>query len=104
MADGKGTDSGSQRVEPGGSEKTSTRPGGQGSGPTQVGAAGTGLDGPVAGATGLLALYGFIVILWDLIAGKKLLPDSGFGVAGCIVGCLVVGAVIGGGIAARGSR
>jgi cell division protein FtsX len=67
----------------------------RGHGPTREGATGTGLDGPVAGAAILLSLYGLLVVAVDLIADKSLVPDDSLLVAGIILGCLVVGAVLG---------
>ncbi len=77
----------------------------QGSGPTRQGAhdTGTGLDAPVAGAALLLTLYGLVVIVTDLLFHTELVPHSGIAVAGIMIGCLLVGAVLGGG-AARASR
>lgn len=76
-----------------------------GSGPTRQGAhdTGTGLDAPVAGAALVLTLYGLLVIVADLLFGAELVPHSGLAVAGIMIGCLLVGAVLGGG-AARASR
>lgn len=97
--------SGSTRPAPAGdSGATPTRPGGSGGGLTQVGVTGTGVDGPVAGATLLLALYGALVIVVDLVLGRKLLPHSGLGVAGIILGCLLVGGAVGALAANRADR
>lgn len=101
MAEG----SGSTRVGDGaGAGGTPTRPGGLGGGATRVGATGTGVDAPVAGAALLLALYGALVILADLVLGKSLVPASGFAVAGIMVGCLLVGGVLGGVAGSRSDR
>lgn len=70
----------------------------RGSGPTQQGsahAASAGLDAAVAGGALLLSLYGFVVIVADLLFHEGLVPSSGFGVAGVIIGSLVVGALLG---------
>ncbi len=67
----------------------------RGEGPTREGATGTGLDGPVAGAAILLSLYGLLVISVDLVADKSLVPENSLAVAGIILGCLLVGAVLG---------
>jgi hypothetical protein len=69
-----------------------------------VGATGTGVDGLVAGGALLLALYGLVVIVVDLISDKKLLPDNALAVAGIIIGFLVVGAIVGGIVASRSDR
>lgn len=77
-----------------------------GSGPTRAGAhdTGTGLDAPVAGAALVLTLYGLTVIVAELLFGVELVPPSGLGVAGIMVGCLLVGAVLGGGAARAATR
>lgn len=76
-----------------------------GAGPTRQGAhdTGTGLDAPVAGGALLLTLFGLVVILADLVAGVELVPHSGLATAGIMIGCLLLGGVLGGG-AARASR
>lgn len=73
-------------------------------GPTHEDGSGTGLDAPVAGAAILLSLYGLAVIVWDLVADESLVPESGLAVAGIIIGCLVVGAVLGGFASGRSDR
>ena len=93
---------GSTRVDD--PDSTPTRPGGTGGGATRMGATGTGVDGIVAGGALVLTLYGLLVIAADLVADKKLTPHSGIGVAALIVGCLVVGAVLGGIAASRSDR
>ncbi|HWG94318.1 MAG TPA: hypothetical protein VNU66_08860 [Mycobacteriales bacterium] len=78
-----------------------------GSGPTQAGAhnaAGPGLDAAVAGATLVLTVYGLVVILADLLFHAELIPHSGFQLAGIMVACLVVGAVLGGGAGKAAAR
>jgi hypothetical protein len=78
-----------------------------GSGPTQLGssnAAGPGLDAAVAGGATLLTLYGLLVIVADLVAHAELVPHSGFQLAGIMVACLLVGAVVGGGVGKASAR
>ena len=75
----------------------------RGAGPTRQGDTGSGLDAPVAGGALLLTLYGLAVIVADLF-GEHLVPDSGLAVAGIMIGCLVVGAVVGGFVLAALSR
>ena len=76
--------------------KTADQPG---AGPTRAGAhdTGTGLDAPVAGAALVLTLYGLVVIIADLLFHVELVPHSGLAVAGIMIGCLLVGGVLGGG-------
>ncbi len=75
-----------------------------GGGATQQGTTGTGLDAPVAGGTLLLTLYGALVIFGDLFFGAELVPHSGFAVVGIMIGCLIVGAVLGALAGARSDR
>jgi hypothetical protein len=78
-----------------------------GSGPTQAGAAnaaGAGIDAAVAGGALVLALYGFLVIAADLITGEELVPGSGFAVAGIMIGCLLVGGLLGAFIGSASAR
>ena len=83
--------------------QTATEPG---SGPTRQGAhdTGTGLDAPVAGGALLLALYGLLVIVVDVVLDKELVPHSGLAVAGIMIGCLLVGGVLGAGAGRAGRR
>lgn len=83
---------------------TADRPG---SGPTQQGsanAAGAGLDAAVGGGALLLALYGAVVILADLLLDSVLVPHSGLAVAGIMIGLLLVGAVLGGFVGSMADR
>jgi hypothetical protein len=83
-------------VAQGGAARGSAAQGGaRGGGPTEEGATGTGLDGLVAGAAILLSLYGLIVIAADAALDVNLVPDNGLVVAGIILGCLVVGGILG---------
>jgi len=84
--------------------RASGAPGTRGEGLTQEGATSTGVDGPVYGATILLTLYGLATVVWDLVAGESLAPDSGLAIAGIMVGLLLVGAVLGGLASGRSDR
>jgi hypothetical protein len=78
-----------------------------GSGPTQLGednAAGPGLDGAVAGAALVLTLYGLAVIVVDAAFHTEIVPHSGFAVAGVMLACLLVGAVLGGALGRAAGR
>jgi len=76
----------------------------RGAGPTQEGTTGTGLDGIVAGAAIVLSLFGLVAILADIVTGESIVPDNGLVVAGIMVGCLVLGAVLGALASARSAR
>lgn len=101
MAEGSGSTRADGAADTG---ATATRPGRPGAGTTRAGATGTALDAAVAGGALLLALYGAMVIMVDLVLGTILVPASGFAVAGIMVGCLVVGGVVGGVVASRSDR
>jgi hypothetical protein len=76
----------------------------RGSGPTEEGTTGTGLDGMVAGAATVLTIYGLLVIAADVVLDSKLIPDNGLAVAGIMIGCLIVGGILGAIAAARSDR
>ena len=79
-------------------------PGERGAGPTREGATGSGIDGVVAGAALVLTLYGLVAILVDVVADQELVSHNALVVAGVMVGCLLVGAVLGGIAASRSDR
>jgi hypothetical protein len=87
-----------------GSEAYASQDERRGSGPTEEGTTGTGLDGIVAGAASVLTLYGLLVIAADVVLDSKLIPDDGLAVAGIMIGCLIVGGIIGAIAAARSDR
>ena len=87
-----------------GSTQVSGEP--RGAAPTREGdrSTGSGLDAAVAGGTALLTLYGALAILLDLFFHSNLVPDSGVAVAGIMIGCLVVGGLVGAFVGAAASR
>jgi hypothetical protein len=78
-------------------------PGERGAGPTREGATGSGIDGIAAGAAIVLTLYGLAVIVADVFH-QHLVPDSGLLVAAIMIGCMLLGGVLGGVAASRSER
>lgn len=87
-----------------GSTQVSGEP--RGESPTREGEQGTGsgLDAAVAGATVLLTLYGLLAIVLDLLFHAELVPESSVAVLGIMLGCLVVGGLLGAFVGAAAAR